>query len=158
MNSSLQIWSPTALAILRIVTGFLFLQHGSMKLLGFPYDAKEAATPIASLEGVAGLLELPGGCLIMLGLLTRPVAFLLSGEMAVAYFIAHAPQGHVLSPFLNHGELAVLYCFIFLYLVFAGPGAWSVDARVRSTVGRSVLPEPHAQGSLAHQSKSTERE
>lgn len=129
-----QIWAPRALAILRIVTGFLFLQHGSMKILGFPYDAMQAATPIASLEGVAGLLELPGGFLILLGLLTRPVAFLLSGEMAVAYFIAHAPRGHALSPYLNQGELAVLYCFIFLYLVFAGPGAWSVDARAGSTV------------------------
>ena len=130
----LQVWSPRALAILRMVTGFLFLQHGSMKVLGFPYDAMQAATPIASLEGVAGLLELPGGCLILFGLFTRPVAFLLSGQMAVAYFIAHATKGHVLSPSLNHGELAVLYCFIFLYLVFAGAGAWSLDARVGSTV------------------------
>ena len=134
LEELLQIWSPRAVAVLRIVTGFLFLQHGSMKLLGFPYDARQAATPIASLEGVAGLLELPGGCLILLGLFTRPVAFLLSGEMAVAYFIAHAPRGHVLSPFLNQGELAVLYCFIFLCLVFVGPGAWSVDARAGGTV------------------------
>jgi putative oxidoreductase len=134
LGNMLQAWSPRALAILRIVMGFLFLQHGSMKLLGFPYSANEAGTPIASLLGVAGLLELLGGCLIMLGLLTRPVAFLLSGEMAVAYFIAHAPLGQVLSPALNGGEPAVLYCFIFLYLVFAGPGTWRVDARAGSTV------------------------
>jgi putative oxidoreductase len=141
IDNFLNAWSPRALGILRIVTGFLFLQHGSMKLLGFPYDARFADTPIASLDGIAGLLQLPGGCLILLGLFTRPVAFLLSGEMAVAYFIAHASQGHVLSPALNHGEPAVFYCFIFLYLVFAGPGAWSVDAWVGRTFRRPVAPE-----------------
>ena len=143
VENVLQIWSPRALAIMRIVTGFLFMQHGSMKVLGFPYDAMQAATPIASLEGVAGLLELAGGCLILLGLFTRPVAFLLSGEMAVAYFIAHAPRGHALSPSLNGGELAALYCFIFLYLVFAGAGAWSLDGRAGSTVReRAVSRRP----------------
>ena len=118
-------WSPRLLSVLRIVTAFLFIQHGSMKLLGIPPSEAFAGVKLFSLIGFAGALELFGGLLVLLGLFTRPVAFILSGEMAFAYFMAHAPHG--LYPMLNHGELAVLYCFVFLYLAVAGGGAWSVD-------------------------------
>ena len=118
-------WSPRLLSVLRIVTAFLFIQHGSMKLLGFPPSEVFAGVKLFSLIGFAGVLELFGGLLILLGLFTRPVAFILSGEMAFAYFMAHAPHGFY--PMLNHGELAVLYCFVFLYLAAAGGGVWSVD-------------------------------
>ena len=121
-------WSPRLLSVLRIVTAFLFIQHGSMKLLGFPPSEAFAGLKLFSLIGFAGVLELFGGLLVLLGLFTRPVAFILSGEMAFAYFMAHAPHG--LYPMLNHGELAVLYCFVFLYLAVAGGGVWSID-RIR---------------------------
>lgn len=120
-------WAPRALAVLRIVTAYLFLQHGTAKLLGVPHVAMFDHVQLGSLVGVAGVLELVGGLLVLVGLFTRPVAFVLSGEMAVAYFMAHAPQGHVLAPMLNQGELAVVYCFVFLYLSVAGAGAWGVD-------------------------------
>lgn len=121
--------APNFLAILRVMTALLFISHGTGKLLGFPDLG--FMPPVLSLAGVAGLLEIVGGVLIILGLFTRPVAFILSGEMAVAYFMAHAPQNF--HPILNNGESAILFCFIFLYLVFAGPGAWSVDgARKRA--------------------------
>ncbi|HEX5539215.1 MAG TPA: DoxX family protein, partial [Methylophilaceae bacterium] len=110
----------------RIIIGFLFVQHGTAKLLGFPHVAMFDGLQPFSLIGVAGILELVGGILILIGLLTRPVAFVLSGEMAFAYFIAHAPAGPL--PILNAGELAVVYCFVFLYLAFAGAGAFSIDA------------------------------
>jgi putative oxidoreductase len=127
-------WSPRMLSVLRIVTAFCFIQHGMAKLLGFPHVASFDNLQVFSLIGLAGILELVGGALLILGLFTRPAAFILSGEMAVAYFMAHASQGHVLSPFLNQGEPAVLYCFIFLYLAVAGPGPWSLDAyRARSS-------------------------
>jgi putative oxidoreductase len=124
----LDVWTQRALALLRIVAGFLFLQHGTAKLFGHPADPALAAIPLASLPGIAGVLEAAGGALVLVGLFTRPVAFVLSGEMAVAYFIAHAPRGHVLTPLLNHGELAVLFCFVFLFIAAAGAGPWSVDA------------------------------
>jgi len=128
-----EIWVPRALALLRIVTGYLFLLHGSAKLLGFPQAAGSSTVSVMSLIGVAGLLELIGGALIVLGLFVRPVAFVLSGEMAIAYFTAHATQGNPLLPMLNQGEAAVLYCFIFLFLAAAGAGAWSLDgARTRN--------------------------
>lgn len=127
---NLSAWSPRALAVLRIVTALLFIQHGTAKLFGFP-TAMPMEIELFSLFGLAGVLEVVGGLLILVGLFTRPVAFILSGEMAVAYFMVHLPQGF--HPMLNQGELAILYCFIFLYLVFAGPGAWSVDGvRVKS--------------------------
>ena len=121
-------FSPWMLSILRIVTGLIFLAHGSSKLLGFPPPGPEmpANPPLMSLMGIGGLLELVGGALIVLGLFTRPVAFLLAGEMAVAYWMFHAPQSPY--PMLNGGDAAILYCFVFLYLVFAGPGPWSLDA------------------------------
>jgi putative oxidoreductase len=117
-------WLPRFLSILRIVTAFLLMQHGGQKLFGFPAPS-QAAIPLLSLIGVAGILELFGGLLLLLGLFSRPVAFLLSGLMAVAYFMAHAPQGFW--PLLNKGELAVMYCFVFLYLSVAGGGSWSID-------------------------------
>lgn len=117
-------WTPRALSILRIAGGFLFMTHGMEKLLGFPV-ALPSPIHLASLTGVAGMLELFGGALLLLGLLTRPVAFLLSGEMAFAYFLAHAPLGFW--PLVNHGELSVLYSFLFLFLAVAGGGPWSVD-------------------------------
>lgn len=116
-------WAPQLLSILRIVTAFLFMEHGSMKLFGFPAPMGDIS--LFSLMGLAGALEVFGGLLILIGLFTRPVAFILSGEMAFAYFMAHAPQGFW--PVLNHGEAAVFYCFMFLYLAAAGGGPWSVD-------------------------------
>lgn len=127
-NEFLQVWTPRAQALLRIVTAYLFLTHGSAKLLGIPHVAMFDGLQLMSLTGIAGILELVGGLLLLIGLFTRPVAFVLSGEMAVAYFMAHASKGSALVPMLNQGELAVLYCFVFLYLAAAGPGPWSLDA------------------------------
>jgi len=124
-------WRPRALAVLRIVTGYLFLTHGSAKLFGIPHQDTFDGLKILSLIGVAGMLELVGGALMLIGLFVRPVAFVLCGFMAVAYFMAHASQGNVLVPLLNKGELAVLYCFVYLYFSLAGAGAWSVDAMRR---------------------------
>jgi putative oxidoreductase len=123
-----QAWQPRALAVLRIVTAYLFMTHGTAKLFGLPHQPVFDGLQLVSLIGVAGILEAGGGLLLLVGLFTRPVAFLLCGFMAVAYFMAHASQGHGLVPLLNQGELAVLYCFVFLYFVFSGAGAWSVDA------------------------------
>jgi putative oxidoreductase len=117
------------LSILRIVAGLLFLEHGSSKILGFPFDSTMHHPALNSLAGVSGLIELIGGTLFALGLFTRVVAFILSGEMAVAYFMVHAPHGFY--PLINKGELAVLYCFVFLYFVFAGGGVFSLDAAMR---------------------------
>jgi putative oxidoreductase len=122
------LWAPRLLSVLRIITAFLFLQHGTAKLFGFPHVAFFDELSLFSLIGFAGVLEVVGGLLLVLGLFTRPVAFILSGEMAFAYFIAHAPKG--LFPLLNNGEAATLFCFIFLYLVAAGGGAWSLDRRL----------------------------
>lgn len=118
-------WTPRLLGILRIMTGFLYLQHGTAKLFGVPHVAMFDGLQVWSLMGVAGILELVGGALLLLGLFTRPVAFILSGQMAAAYFMAHAPQGFL--PILNGGELAVLYSFLFLYFAAAGGGAFSLD-------------------------------
>jgi putative oxidoreductase len=118
------VWAPRALALLRIVTAILFMEHGGQKLLGFP-PPDHGMPELLSLLGVGGILELVGGFFILIGLFTRPVAFVLSGEMAVAYWMVHAPKA--IYPALNGGDAAILYCFIFLYLVFAGPGAFSVD-------------------------------
>lgn len=117
-------WQPQLLSILRIMSGLLLLQHGTTKHLGFPVGPMNDVATF-SLGGVAGLFELVGGVLLVIGLFTRPTAFVLSGMTAAAYFIAHAPQGFF--PILNGGELAALYCFAFLYLAAAGGGAWSVD-------------------------------
>lgn len=123
-------WQPRLLSLLRIVTALLLLQHGTAKLIGFPHVAMFDNLQLLSLVGVAGVLEFAGGVLLFLGVFTRPVAFILSGEMVVAYFIAHAQKSFF--PILNGGELAVLYCFVLLYLAAAGGGAWSF-ARDRLT-------------------------
>jgi putative oxidoreductase len=128
-------WSPLLLSVLRIVAGLLFVEHGAQKILDFPpapphEGAAHAMSPLmAHLAPVSGYIELIGGALLLIGLFTRVVAFICSGEMAVAYFTAHAPGG--LYPINNHGELAVLYCFVFLYLFAAGGGPISLDASVR---------------------------
>ena len=124
----LEAWRLRALAVLRIVTAYLVIPHGTAKLFGMPHQAMFDGLQLFSLMGLAGVLETFGGLLFLIGLFTRPVAFVLCGFMAAAYFMGHAPQGHVLLPMLNQGELAVLYCFVFLYFVFAGAGAWSVDS------------------------------
>ena len=130
MISSLEtVWAPRLLSVLRIMTALLFMEHGTMKLLNFP-ASDNPGPALFSLIGFAGMLELVGGLLLVLGLFTRPVAFILSGQMAVAYFMAHAP--HSFFPAINKGEGAILFCFVFLYLVAAGAGPWSVDAARRS--------------------------
>ena len=123
----LDTWRPRVLAILRITTAYMFLMHGTAKLFGFPHVPMFDKLQIMSLSGIAGIIEVVGGVLVLLGLFTRPAAFILSGEMAFAYFIGHASQGWVLAPMMNRGESAALFCFIFLYLAVAGPGAWSLD-------------------------------
>jgi len=120
-------WTPRAQALLRIVMAYLFLTHGTSKLLGIPHAAAFDNLHVFSLLGLAGIIEVVGSVLLLLGLFTRPAAFIMSGEMAFAYFMGHASQGHVLVPMLNRGELAVLYCFVFLFFAAAGAGAWSVD-------------------------------
>ena len=130
---SLGKYAPYALAVLRIVTALLFIEHGTAKLLGFPAmpgtDHSGGSLPPMIL--IAALLEIFGGLAILVGFFTRPVAFILSGMMAVAYWMAHVPKGGFF-PLSNGGDAAVLFCFIFLYLVFAGPGAWSNDGRTGS--------------------------
>lgn len=127
--SALNQWAPRALSVLRIVAAFLFMMHGSAKLLHVPHQAQFDNLQLMSLLGIQGVLELGGGVLLLVGLFSRPVAFLLCGDMAVAYFTQHLPRNWL--PLLNGGDLAVLFCFVFLYLWIAGPGPWSVDARIR---------------------------
>ncbi|THF60034.1 DoxX family protein [Ollibium composti] len=122
------VWAPRLLSVLRIMAALLFMAHGTMKLFGFP-DSGRPSPELFSLMGFAGTLEIVGGALLVIGLFTRPVAFILSGMMAVAYFMAHAPQGF--HPIQNGGESAILFCFVFLYLVAAGAGSWSIDAARR---------------------------
>lgn len=125
-------WSGPILSVLRIITGLLFLAHGTAKLVQWPYvDMFKDGVPLASIFGIGGLLEIIGGVLIVLGLFTRMTAFVLSGMMAVAYFMFHAPAGFY--PIINGGELAIIYSFVFLYLAAAGAGPWSLDAK-RATV------------------------
>ncbi|SDL16029.1 DoxX family protein [Paracoccus chinensis] len=124
----LSTWSPRALAALRIMAGLLFLEHGLIKLIGFPGPGPETLPPMIL---IAGLIETFGGLLLVLGLFTRPAAFLSSGLMAAAYFIGHAGEGFW--PSANRGEAAILYCFVFLYIFVAGPGAWALDNRRTGT-------------------------
>jgi putative oxidoreductase len=129
-------WAPYLLSILRIVSAFLFMQYGSTKLFGFPAEVMPGggtAAPL-SLAGIAAILELFGGALLFVGFFTRPVAFILSGEMAVAYFYGHAGQGPW--PILNQGAPAILFCFLFLYMSAAGAGPWSIDAALRRRKAR----------------------
>jgi putative oxidoreductase len=121
-------WAPRLLSILRIVTALLFMQHGSAKLFHVPHQQMFDHLQLLSLLGLQGVLEFFGGLLLLVGLFSRPVAFVLSGDMAVAYFMAHFPGGWL--PIVNGGDLAVLFSFVFLYLCAAGPGPWSVDARL----------------------------
>jgi putative oxidoreductase len=119
-------WAPRLLSILRIMSGLLLLQHGTGKLLKFPAGVVPANFTIATMPGYAGIIEFVCGILLVIGLFSRPAAFVASGMTAVAYFMVHAPQGFF--PILNRGELAVLYCFVFLYIAAAGAGPWSLDA------------------------------
>ena len=125
----LTVWAPRVLSVLRIVTALLFMQHGLMKIFSFPAPQPGVPDPLPLMLMVAAWLEIIGGALVALGLFTRPVAFVLSGQMAVAYFLAHA--GSSFYPALNGGEPAVLFCFVFFYLTFAGPGPWSLDTIIR---------------------------
>ncbi|MBI1683729.1 DoxX family protein [Caulobacter hibisci] len=125
----LHVWTPRVLSLLRIIAALLFMEHGLMKLFHFPAAQPGAPDPLPPLLLAAAVLEVVGGALLVLGLFTRSMAFLLSGQMAVAYFLAHA--GKSFWPALNGGEAAILFSFVFLYLVFTGPGEWSVDAQVR---------------------------
>ena len=126
-------WSPYALAALRIVTALIFMEHGTQKLFGFPASANPAPA-FLTLYWFAAVLEIVGGILLVLGLFTRPVAFVLSGQMAFAYFMAHAPRNFF--PVLNGGDAAILFCFVFLYFSAAGGGAWSLDNARRRGTGR----------------------
>ncbi len=132
MLDNLSRYQPQALAVLRIMTALLFIEHGTQKLIGFPPSMEGGAGALEGLTLVTAILEAFGGFLILIGFLTRPVAFILSGFMAVAYFMAHAPQNFF--PVNNMGDTAILYCFIYLYLFVAGPGAWSVDSARRAVV------------------------
>ncbi len=127
LEATASAWAPRMLSVLRIMTGLLFLQHGTWKFFGFPDFTEWPRPELGTMSGIAGIFELVGGILIAIGLFTRPVAFVLAGTMAVAYFYVHAPVNFF--PIINRGELAVLYCFAFLYLMCAGGGPWSVDAR-----------------------------
>jgi putative oxidoreductase len=129
MGKTLAAWAPRALSILRIITGLMIIEHGMAKLIGFPVVPAFANLKPLSLIGAAGFIELIGGALLILGLLTQPAAFILSGEMAVAYFMVHAPKGFF--PLINGGTLAIMYCFTCLYISTAGAGPWSVDAALK---------------------------
>ena len=126
-------WAPRLLSILRIMAGLMLLEHGTAKLLKFPVVTTMVNLNLSSMPGIAGFFELIGGGLLLVGLFTRPVAFILSGMTAVAYFTAHAPRGFF--PILNSGDGAVLYCFVFFYLAFAGAGPLSLDALWRQKRG-----------------------
>jgi putative oxidoreductase len=136
-------WAPYLLSVMRIVGAFLFVQYGTAKLLAFPAAVMPGGgtAPLVSLAGFAGALEMVGGAFLLVGLFTRPVAFLLSGEMAVAYFMGHAPQGFW--PVLNQGSPAILFCFLWLYISSAGPGPWSLDAIRRRGSSHSRRESTH---------------
>ena len=125
MYDRLSAYAPQALAVLRIVAAVLFILHGTQKIIGFP--ATEFSPPLMSLFGLAGIIEIVAGLLILFGFFSRIAAFIASGQMAAAYWMGHAPGN--LFPTNNGGDAAILFCFVFLYLVFAGPGAWSVNRK-----------------------------
>ena len=122
-------WAPRLLSVLRFMSGLLLLQHGAGKIFKFPVVANFAKIDLSSMPGMAGFIELIAGALLVIGLFSRPAAFIASGMCAVGYFMVHAPRGFY--PILNGGELICLYCFVFLYLAAAGPGPWSVDAKLK---------------------------
>lgn len=130
MDQMLAAWRPRMLSILRIMAALLFMEHGLMKMFAFPLPQPGVPSPLPAILLAAALIEIVGGALIALGLFTRLAAFICAGQMAVAYFTAHASQGFW--PGGNGGDAAILFCFIFLYLVFAGPGSWSLDAMLRA--------------------------
>jgi putative oxidoreductase len=129
MTETMVAWAPRALSILRIITGLMIIEHGMAKIIGFPAVPAFANLQPFSLVGAAGFIELIGGALLILGLLTQPAAFILAGEMAVAYFMVHAPRSFF--PLVNGGTLAIAYCFACLYLAAAGAGPWSLDAAMK---------------------------
>lgn len=129
MKDTLAAWTPRILSVLRIITGLLIIEHGMAKYLHFPPVPALANVQFLSLPGIGGVIELVGGALLILGLLTQPVAFIISGEMAVAYFVVHEPRSFY--PLLNGGSLPIMYCFACLYLSTAGGGPWSVDAAMK---------------------------
>ena len=126
---NLSAWAPRVLSIVRVIAALLFMEHGLMKLLHFPAPQPGVPTPLPAILVAAAWIEVVGGALIALGLFTRAAAFIASGEMAAGYFMVHAKQSFW--PGINEGDAAILFCFVFLYLVFAGGGAWSLDRLVR---------------------------
>lgn len=144
--------APQMLSLLRIVTALLFLSHGLSKILGIPPSSASFPTPW-TLLWIAGMLELVGGLLLLVGLFSRPTAFVLAGEMAVAYWMVHAPDNFW--PVLNGGEAAVLFCFIFLYVVVRGPGPWSIDCRLQQR-RRLAGPDSYFEGIRSSHSRSVE--
>jgi putative oxidoreductase len=135
-------WERRVLSILRIMVGMLYMEHGFAKILDFPHQSTHVPyAPFTLNPGLQGLLEFVRGLLLALGLFTRTVAFILAGDMAVAYFMAHAPRGFF--PLLNGGELAIVYCFVFLYFWVAGGGEWSLD-RLRAPASSSALSPSRA--------------
>ena len=133
-TTSLNRYAPQVLGVVRIVAALLYIAHGTQKLFAFPLGQMPGPVELLSLFGIGGILEVFGGLALLLGLFTRPVAFLLSGQMAVAYWMFHAPGS--LYPVNNGGDAAILFCFLFLYLVFAGPGAFSLDSRLARRGGQ----------------------
>ena len=129
MTETLIAWAPRALSIFRIVAGLMIIEHGMGKLLGWPVVPAYAGITLFSLLGLAGIIELAGGALLIIGLFTQAAAFILSGEMAVAYFMVHEPRSFF--PLINGGSLPIIYCFAFLYLSTAGGGPWSIDAAMK---------------------------
>ena len=128
-TNTLALWAPRVLSVLRIVAALIFIEHGTQKLFGFPAPPQAGLPAAMTLSWFAAVLEVFGGLALLLGIFTRPVAFILSGEMAVAYWYAHFPRNFY--PVLNGGDAAILYCFVFLYLAAAGPGPWSLDRLLR---------------------------
>src|SRR5216684_7723780 len=147
MDHLLAAWAPRTLSVLRIYAGLLLLDHGTAKILGFPAVPSFANVQINSLTGASGLIELIGGILFTIGLFTRPVAFIVSGFAAAAYFLMSAPRGF--HPILNNGELASLFSFVFIYFVFAGPGPWSLDAKMERDRKSTRLNSSHGYISYA---------
>ncbi len=138
LTSVQQIWAPRALSLLRFVAGLCFLEHGLSKLFGFPPVPTFAHLHLVSLLGAQGVIELVGGTLVCIGLFTRPAAFILSGDMAVAYFMVHFQKSFF--PELSGGDAAILYCFVFFYIFFAGPGPWSLDHAARRSAASAEVP------------------
>ena len=154
MEEFFDTWSPRMLSVLRIVAALLFLMHGTAKLFGVPHQVQFDNLDLFSQEGLQGIIEFVGGMLLLVGLFSRPIAFILSGDMAVAYFMAHFPKNWL--PILNGGDLAVLFCFVFFYLWLAGAGPWSIDALIRGARRPREVQRGPVPGSI-RQSPEVER-